>query len=266
MTVEPRPGSTLKTIDKALTVLGFFTEATPEYRLSDLARAAGIDKVTMMRILASLALQGFVEHDAGTKTYRLGAAVLRLARVREASFPMVSVLQPVLATLSRVSGETAHAAEFDGARLMSIAAHEPDRGNRISVRTGVARSLHATASGRAALAAGGARFVEAVLSEPMEAFTAQTLTTDAAMRAELDATRARGFALSHEARELGVVSVAAAFCDQSGRLRGTVALAMPADRADGAQIARLGPMVAAAAAQIEHRLFGKAFPLAGAVS
>jgi DNA-binding IclR family transcriptional regulator len=40
---------------------------------------------------------------------------------------------------------------------------------------------------------------------------------------------------------------------------------MPADRADGAQIARLGPMVAAAAAQIEHRLFGKALPLAGAV-
>lgn len=260
MAAPPRHGSTLKTVDKALTVLGFFTVETPEYRLSDLARAAEIDKVTMMRILASLALHGFVEQDAETKKYRLGTAVLRLARVREASFPLLAVLQPVLAKLSQDSGETAHAAEFDGQTLNSIGFHEPDRGNRIIVRTGVTRSLHATASGMAALAACSDGFLAAALSGPLEAYTEQTITTADAMRAEIAAIRKRGYSVSNQAREIGVSSVAAAFCDRAGLLIGTVSIAMPTDRADPALIARLGQLVAAAAAQIEHRLFGRELP------
>jgi IclR family transcriptional regulator, acetate operon repressor len=262
MAAAPRPGSTLKTIDKALTVLGFFTVETAEYRLSDLARAADIDKVTMMRILASLALRGFVEQNAETRKYRLGPAVLRLARVREASFPLLAVLQPVLARLSQQSDETAHAAEFDGETLNSIGVHEPDRGNRINVRTGVARSLHATASGMAALAASTDSFIAEILSAPLEAYTDHTITQPDAMWAEISAIRKRGYSVSNQAREMGVSSVAAAFCDRSGVLIGTVSLAMPTDRAEPSMIARLGPLVATAATQIEHSLFGRELALA----
>ena len=55
------PGGSMKTIDKALFLLDFFLPDTPEWRLSDLARAAGMDKVTVMRILKSLAVKGIVE-------------------------------------------------------------------------------------------------------------------------------------------------------------------------------------------------------------
>ena len=80
------------------------------------------------------------------------------------------------------------------------------------------------------------------------------------LRAMLAAIRKRGYSVSNQAREIGVSSVAAAFCDRAGLLIGTVSIAMPTDRADPVLIARLGQLVAAAAAQIEHRLFGRELP------
>ncbi|WP_246724090.1 helix-turn-helix domain-containing protein, partial [Rhizobium leguminosarum] len=100
----------MRTVDKAFSLLSFFTISTPEFGLSDLARRAELDKATTLRILVSLTKHGFVEQDASTKRYRLGTSVLRFARIREACFPIVSVLQPIVDRLALDTSETAHAA------------------------------------------------------------------------------------------------------------------------------------------------------------
>ena len=98
----------MQTVDKALSLLSYFSEQRPSVGLSELARLSGFNKATTRRFLVALEKHGIVEQDATTRLYRLGAGLLRLARVREATNPVAAIVQPVLNDLVSVTGETAH--------------------------------------------------------------------------------------------------------------------------------------------------------------
>ncbi len=70
--------------------------------------------------------------------------------------------------------------------------------------------FHATASGLAYLAFSGKKQIEAALSQPLEAFTENTVTDPAAVRKMIDETIVRGFSISSQGLEVGVVSTGAA--------------------------------------------------------
>src|SRR3954469_10254934 len=142
----------MKTVDKALALLTYFGLRTPELGLSDLARLADVDKATTLRLLNSLKKNGFVEQDPRSKKYRLGSAVLRFARVREASFPMVSVMQPVLERLAAETGETVHGTLASTSCLITIGSASPPRMSRVYIDPSQEIPFHATASGIAYLA------------------------------------------------------------------------------------------------------------------
>ena len=222
-----RPGSTMKTIDKAMNLLGFFSPETPEYRLSDLARAAEMDKVTTMRILASLAVSGFVEQHPETKRYRLGTAVLRLARIREASFPVIAVLQPVLEKLTEEVGESTHACLFSGKDMTTIAIAEPHRSTRVFVDPAQPLPLHATASGQVFLAYADEAVVDDVLRRlnVPKAYTEKTVKSEEELRRRLDEIRKNGCAISSRSFEDDVTGIAAPIFDWHGNIQATISAA-----------------------------------------
>ena len=229
----PRPGSTLKTIDKALRLLGFFTTETPEFRLSDLARAAGMDKVTTMRVLASLAHQGFVEQHPETKKYRLGTAILRLARIREASSPLISLLQPIVEDLAKTTGETAHSSLISSAGLTTIAFAEPDRATRVWINPTQVLPIHATASGMAYLAYSSPEAIDAMIPElKLQSFTPSTIKSARELRKMLETVRARGCAIANGSFEADTVGIGAPIFDWHGKVVGTVAAACMSSRLD----------------------------------
>ena len=78
------------TVSKALSLLGFFSQQQPEIGLSDMARLSGMNKATVYRMLCELQTNGFVEQAGNGRAYRLGAEVLRLAALREATVPVLS--------------------------------------------------------------------------------------------------------------------------------------------------------------------------------
>ena len=228
---ENRTRTTLKTADKALMLLNFFSPETPEFRLSDLARAAQMDKVTTMRMLASLGSAGFVEQHPETRKYRLGTAVLRLARIREASFPVISVIQPILDALTEVTGETTHAGLIAGTSITTIAVAEPHRATRVFVDPVQPLPLHATASGLAYLAhLPEDRLCETLKRLDAKPFTPRTLQSETDLRAKLDSVRANGCAVSSRTFETEVTGVAAPIFDWHGAVQGTLSAACIASR------------------------------------
>lgn len=156
--------ASMRTVDKTFNLLGFFTTAAPEFGLSQLAREADLDKATTLRILVSLMKHGFIEQDDVSKKYRLGASVLRFARIREATFPIVSVLQPFVDRLASQTSETAHASLAAEEALITIATAEPQRPTRVFVDPSELLPFHATASGLAYLAFARPEVLEASLS------------------------------------------------------------------------------------------------------
>ena len=109
----------MSTIGKALSLLDLISELDKDIGLSDLARLSALDKATARRFLVELERHGFVEQDEDTRRYRLGAAPVRLARLRQARFPFVAVAAPFAKALAEQAGETVHLSEFSGGRLIS---------------------------------------------------------------------------------------------------------------------------------------------------
>ena len=250
--------ATMKTIDKAMTLLGFFIPETPEWGLSDLARAAGMDKVTAMRILNSLAAKGITEQHPETRKYRLGTAVLRLARIREASFPLLSLLQPILEELSETAGETAHASLSHGESLTTIAIAEPNRSTRAFVEPSQALPLHATASGLVFLAnLGEAAFQNIVGRLNLHPFTLNTLVDTERLISRLHEIQRSGYAVSAGTYQDDVVGIAAPIFDWQGNVVGTIAAACVASRIADENIPHIVECVQSASIKATRALGGE---------
>ena len=218
------------TVIKAISLLDFFSETEPEIGLSDLARRAGLDKATVHRMLNALAECGLVEQRSDSKLYRLGAGVLRLARVREKAFPITSIIQPILESLSADSGETAHASMLSGRRLATLGISESARSNRVSLIAGEVLPLHSTASGIATLAFAAPALVKAVLAAPKKAKTAHTVTDKDALQHFIAMAEANGYAEADQTNEADVYGIAVPVFDRIGVACGALAVATPAHR------------------------------------
>lgn len=234
MAVETPPknkNASMKTIDKAMNLLDFFLPSTPEWGLSDLSRAAGMDKVTAMRILNSLTTKGIIEQHPETRKYRLGTAVLRLARIREASFPVVALLQPILEELSERAGETSHASLAYCASLTTIAVAEPRISTRAFIDPSQPLPLHATASGLAYLAnVDEAAFQDFVSRIELRPYTAHTLNSAEKLKSQMSRVQENGYAISAGTYQDDVVGIAAPIFDWHGNVTATLSAACVASR------------------------------------
>ena len=254
---EKTRNASMKTIDKAMNLLDFFVPDTPEWGLSDLSRAAGMDKVTAMRILNSLATKGIVERHPQTRKYRLGTAVLRLARIREASFPVVALLQPILEELSDRAGETAHAALAHGASLTTIAVAEPRIATRAFVDPSQPLPLHATASGLVYLAhVDTETFQDFVGRIDLHPYTANTLSTAAQLESQLNLIREKGHAIAVGSYQDDVIGIAAPIFDWHGNVTATLAAACVASRMTDENLAQVVECVLAASVRATSAMGG----------
>lgn len=223
----------MKTVDKALSLLDYFTVEAPEHGLSDMARSAGLEKATTLRLLNSLAAHGIVEQHPVSKKYRLGKSLLRLARVREASFPVLSIIQPVLERLAAATGETAHASLANGPALISVGIAEPQRSTRAVVDPSEVLPYHATASGLVFLAYAEPEDIERIVArDEFSRHTDHTITSADALLREVETTRARGYAISERSFESEITGIAAPIFDWSGKPHGAISVASVASRLD----------------------------------
>ncbi|MCB1424923.1 MAG: IclR family transcriptional regulator [Zhengella sp.] len=221
----------MTTVDKALNLLGFFSLSRPEWGLSDLARNAALDKATALRLLRSMQRHELIEQDPETRRFRLGKAFLTLARVREQSFPLASIVSKWLGQLALETGETAHASLATERAMTTIGISEPKRSARVHVDPSQPLPFHATDSGLACLAFGPERRREAVLSGGgLHRHAAMTETDPGRVRARLEQVRQSGYATGEQTFEDEVTGIAVPFFDGSGLAQGAIAVATPTMR------------------------------------
>lgn len=247
----------MSTVAKAISLLEMLGRSEPELALADLARHAGFDKATTRRLLLSLMEHGLVEQDEGTRRYRLGAGLGRLALMREAQFPFLRTAAPLVEALATETGETVHLSEYSRRGLITVHVVESAKANRVSVALGEFLPMHATASGIAFLAFTEDRVRQAILAGPLPAFTPFTVSSAAALAEQVAATRARGHSIGSQGFEEGVQSVAAPILGADGFAIGTIAIAAPQVRVLEGDIERYGASVADAARSIGERLVGR---------
>jgi len=248
----------MSTVGKAVSLLELFTLDEPEIGLSELARKAGLDKATARRLLMALAAHRLIEQEPQSRRYRLGAGLSRLARIRDAHFPLVRVAAPVLRDLALETGETVHLSEFSAGALLTVHVELSTRANRVNVDVGQILPLHGTASGIAFLAASRLEAVGAYLERPLQAFTEHTMTQPSELAKAIALAAASGYSRSSQGYEEGVHSVGAAILGADGQPIGALAVASPVSRVDDQVAAGQGTAAIRAARLITARLTGEA--------
>lgn len=245
------------TVTKALSLLDFFSPSQIEIGLSDMARLSGLNKATVYRLLSELQSQGFVEQTGQHRVYRIGSAVLRLAALRESSVPLLSVSREILQTLCEATGETAHMSIVQGTRLDALAyTYSPAHATKVTMDDAEILAFHATSSGLAVLAFAEETFVAEILSAPLPALTARTMTQPEQVRTALEEVRRTGLAESIGGFEVDVHSNAAPVFGPDALPLGAVAVAAPESRVTPERRALIREQVKACAADLTARTGG----------
>lgn len=224
--------ATIAAVERAADVLLHFASAPDrDLGITDVADALGMPKAAVHRILASLRSRGLVELDRSSRRYSLGVQALRLGRAYLDKFEVRAVARPLLEALVRTTGETVTLSVPVGERSrVYVDQVVPDREVVMTVGLGQLHPLHAGASSRVLLAFQPAERASSYLAEPLERLTDATVVDPDALREELAAIRALGWAQSAGERKEGAAAIAAPVLDESGHAIAVVSVCGPAER------------------------------------
>lgn len=197
---------TVQSVARSFDVLEALAAADRELTLGEVAAAAGLAAPTAHRLLRTMQARGYV-HQSADRLYSLGPGLIKLGH--RATPRLAAVAQPILAELEAVSEETANLAVLEG-DLIAYIAQVPSR-HRMRMFTEVGRQVlpHAAGVGKAILSTlPEGRVSEIVRRTGMPKYTPTTLTSEAALIADLRESRRRGFALDSGEQEVGVRCIA----------------------------------------------------------
>jgi DNA-binding IclR family transcriptional regulator len=193
--------------------------AAPEgARLAAIARDAGLDKATVLRLLEMLAVEGFVLRDEGSKTYTLGPQLQVIAEAATARLDLRAIAQPSLLRLAAEFEDTVMLYVPSGCDAVCLAVELgtfPLRANYIGV--GERRILGVSAGSLALLAALPRLQFDAVMPVVCRSLGRYPRLSGSLIERMAAETRERGFALSIDVVIDRVGSIGTAVCDARGR-------------------------------------------------
>lgn len=223
-------------------------------RLTEIARAAGINKTTTLRHLGALTALGYVEYNADRQLYRLGMKLLELGQLVLGNMDLRIEASGLVRQLSEDVGETVHLVVREGNEVIYIDKVEAPSPIRLFSRIGARCPIHSTAVGRALLAAESDEEIIRLLHAPLQQRTPRTLTTVDALLRDIQQVRTRGYAIDDQENEFEVCCVAAAIKDHRGQAVAAVSISGLASRLAAAGIPRLGDKVRETANRISEKL------------
>jgi DNA-binding IclR family transcriptional regulator len=219
----------IQSLERAAAMLRLLAGGERRLGLSDIASALGLAKGTAHGILRTLQAEGFVEQDAASGRYQLGAELLRLGN----SYLDVHELRARALVwtddLARSSGEAVYLGVLHQQGVLVVHhVFRPDDSRQV-LEVGAMQPLHSSALGKVLSAFDPVAHSEVVEAE-RKAFTDRTASTLTELETVLDLTRARGYASDVEETWEGVASVAAPIHDRHRMPVGAVGITGAVER------------------------------------
>jgi DNA-binding IclR family transcriptional regulator len=189
---------------------------------AEIGEAIGVPRPTAYRLVSGLnAIELTQTRPDGTVDLNL-----RWLHLADAAYDSMTEWAGARAALTALSAETEQTAYLCVPRAGEVVCIDWSQGRGIGVlmlRPGLSLPLNAGAAGRTALAY-LPDVTDYLAAAPHEAFTPKSLTDAAALKEDIERTRDRGYAVSHEDVTVGIGALGAPVLGARGVLRGTVSL------------------------------------------
>jgi DNA-binding IclR family transcriptional regulator len=249
-----RPGTYLKTVDRALQLLLLFDESHPEWSSSELGRALGLHRSIVYRILTTLERHGFVTASGQRGHFRLGLKLVELGNVVLAGIDLRRAAHPIMTRLVRETGETVFLTVASGDESVCLDKVESPQRLRVTLTIGGRYPLYAGASNKILWAYLPADTIEKLVAKGVEPITPHTITDPARLKADLDVIREQGWAYSVGELTPGMAAVAVPLWDSNAEVVAALSIAGLASRFSEDRLPMLIDMTRQAADEISHQL------------
>jgi DNA-binding IclR family transcriptional regulator len=243
-------------VQRAVRLIRHVAEGNPVLNMSETAKTLRINRTTLLRLLHTLEVEGFVERRPHGAGYQVGLGFLALAARALFSQDLVQVAVPVLTRLSESLQLSAHLGVLDGSDVLYLVRRTPNTPLASNIRVGSRLPAHATTMGRILLGYLTPVELEALYGgKELESFSAHTATTLAALQAKLEQDRRAGIAWSDQFFERGISSAAVPVFDFAGLPVGAINVSGPVGAFAGEERrAAIGEELRAAGVEISRRL------------
>jgi IclR family acetate operon transcriptional repressor len=239
--------NTIKSLDRAMEVFEHLS-TLPGATLSALAEDLGQSPATVYRILVTLEGRGLVEFEQAAQVWHVGARAFVIGARYLRRTSLVDRARPVLRQLMEDTGETANLGVARDMNVLFVGQVETHATIRAFFPPGTLSPMHSSGIGKALLAQmSDDRLSRLFATAPLDQFTPKTLTEPTALRADLEATRQRGYAVDDEEKNEGMRCIAAPIFDLSGGAVAGLSVSGPVSRVSLAETERLAASVVRAA-------------------
>jgi DNA-binding IclR family transcriptional regulator len=184
------PSVDMKSVARIAELLQCFTIERPSMTLAELAKTMDHSKATVHRYATALERVGFLGYDPERQRYSVGPEILRLAAILLETNSVIDVASPVLKRLTREAGQTSTLSMWISGGPVVVLCEMSGALVRLEIPVGTALPPHSAA---------GLVF---------QAFHEGRPEADPSLRADVEATRRAGLALSTSA-VTGVHAIAA---------------------------------------------------------
>jgi DNA-binding IclR family transcriptional regulator len=244
----PSPTGT-QAVDRAAQLLREVVHCPDPVTFTELTAATGLAKSTTSRLLMALERGGLVRRD-GHGRFRPGEMFIRYAWRGGAEAGLTAVAQPFLEQLGEATGETINLGVASGGMVEQIAQVDSTFLIGGTNWVGLSVPLHCAALGKVLLSYGTAELPPGRLAQ----VAPKTITSRAALQADLATVRRRGYAVTNEELEPGLIAVAAPVFRDGAVLVAAMSVSGPASRLGGDQIGRVAAHCMAQAAALSAAL------------
>ena len=255
----------IQSVDRSIRILKALAGGTGRLGVSELSSRLGLAKGTVHGLLRALQAHGLVEQHPDSDKYQLGPELLNLSN---RYLDLNELRSRSLAWSEMLAARTQEAVRVGvphGNGILVIHhVFRPDSTLQI-LEVGAVLPFHGTALGKAVLAFLADSVMEDVLIGTLPRLTGHTVTAPAALRRELNAVRAVGYAREREEAVLGEGGLAAPIFDRRGEPVGAIGVAGPRGRViRGGRQPALAPAVIEAARGVSRDLGAPRWPAASA--
>jgi len=218
-------------VDRAARLLAEVVHSADPMTFTGLSATTGLAKSTTSRLLLALERNGLVRRDDHGR-FLPGEMFVSFAWRGGAQAGLVAVAQPFLERLGKATGETINLGVSSNGMVEQIAQVDSTYLIGGTNWVGMSVPLHCSALGKVLLAYGAAQLPTQSPDKPdkLDRRTDKTITTEAALRADLAGVRARGYAVIDEELEPGLVAVAAPIYGYDGNVVAALSVSAPANR------------------------------------
>jgi DNA-binding IclR family transcriptional regulator len=254
--VGDRDGS-IQSVRRALQLLSNFTQQRPQWSVGELSRATGLHKSVVTRLMATMALDGFVVQDRASRVYTIGPQAFAIGNVYGPYTILDRIARPIMEELTRISGHACALGVPTSQQFMYLIVIEGPRSTpiRVTIEVGGRRPYHAAAIGKVLLANMPPERVAAILGDgPLVKVTPYTIDSPEHLLSELASIRQTGIAYSRQEAIIGAGAVATGITNAYGRCIAGLNVTYPIHLVTDEETAELGRLTLEAARKISQQV------------